>query len=590
MKQILQEPISTSHSRSQPRKRTIYFSLLLWIIVGLVLRFSHLEGKTVWSDEWSTIVFSLGHSFQDIPLDEIVDLATLLDLLRIESFRHAGDTIAHLLAESTHPPLYFVLSHWWLKLFASDGDLVSIWQARSLSAIFGVLGIPAMFGLGWLVFESLFVAQIAAVLMAVSPYGIYLAQEARHYTLAILWVTASLACWIITVRCLSRQQTPRRSLMAIWILVNSLGMATHYFFGLNLLAQTLVLLILWWQEVKSNWSQNKLLLFPPPWRRIGVAILGTIAGCYGWVYRWQHFPHERLTDWVQQDFDFGLELLFPLGRLLGWLLTMFVLPPVEGVSSWIIVVSAVVLLPMLFWFARAGWQYLKIAATPTELAIQQFVGISLALNLIFAYIIGRDLTLAARFQYFYFPAILILGAGILDRQWQLSQRHWRHKISVLAVLLLGSLGGIVIINNYGFQKSDRPDLVVPAIAEVNQNRPIVVATVYRTHGQAVETIGLAWEWQRRYGDKSSNAPQFLLLSVEENYRTATSNLYRFLERSPRPFDLWLVNFSASTVLKYHTLSSQDCLANPDARSRESGYRADYYRCQVKSANLRKNYY
>ena len=593
MKQILQESIPLNRDRF-PQKRAINFCcLLLWMAIGSILRFYNLEGKTVWSDEWSTIVFSLGHSFREISLDKIIDLPTLLNILQVESSNSAGDTIAHLMAESTHPPLYFVLSHWWLTLFAGDGDLVSIWQARSLSAILGIVAIPAMFGLGWLVFNSLLAAQFAAALMAVSPYSIYLAQEARHYTLAILWVIASLACWITTIRHLSRQQVPQRSLMLVWVVVNSLGMATHYFFGLNLLAQALVLLTLCWSDVKSDRQQAKPTLLTSIWRRIALAILGTLAGSAVWVFSWLNFPHERLTTWTQQDFDLGWSLLSPLGRLLAWNLTMFVLPPVEGVSDWIIAISAVLLLPILFWLVKLTWQYLRTADSPTEVAVQRFVGISLVLNLVFTYIIGRDLTLAARFQYFYFPLILILGAGVLNRQWQSTRRQLSSRILVVAILLLGCLGGVVIVNNYGFQKSDRPDLFVPAIAEVNQDVPIVMATVYRTHGQAVESIGLAWEWQQYaegINDKSSDAPQFLLFSVEDNYRNATSNLYRFLEEFPRPFDLWLVNFSASTVLKYHTLNSQYCQANPDARPRVSGYRAYYYHCREKPANARKNYY
>jgi len=46
---------------------------------------------------------------------------------------------------------------------------------------------------GW--FRSRLVGQIAAAMMAVSPYGIYLAQEARHYTLAILLIIASRVAW-----------------------------------------------------------------------------------------------------------------------------------------------------------------------------------------------------------------------------------------------------------------------------------------------------------------------------------------------------------------------------------------------------------
>lgn len=579
--------MSIAGDQFQPEKKMVNCCfLLLWIVVGSVLRFANLEDKTVWSDEWSTIVFSLGHSFRDLPLDRVIDSATVLELLRVDASRHAVDTIAHLMTESTHPPLYFVLSHWWLKLFAGDGDLVSIWHARSLSAILGVVAIPAMFGLGWLIFESLLVAQFAAVLMAVSPYGIYLAQEARHYTLAILWVIASLACWVVTIRNWSRQQVPRRSLMLIWTVINSLGMATHYFFGLNLLAQAMVLLTLWWRDLKTNWGR-----VPSPvtqfWRRISLAIWGTIAGSAIWVVSWLNFPHERLTSWTHQDYDFGLELLFPLGRLLAWVVTMFVLPPVEGVLTWIIIVSAILLLPILFWFGKAGWQYLQTPAAVVETAIARFVGIALALNLIFAYIIGRDLTLAARFQYFYFPAILLLGAGILAHQWQSNPKRGTI-ILTLAIVLSGCIGGVVIVNNYGFQKSDRPDLVVPAIAEAHQNIPTVIATVYRTHGQAVETIGLNWEWQQ-YPTQDSTL-QFLLLSVADDYRTPTSNLYRFLEQFPRPFELWLVNFSASTILKYHSLNSQGCLANPDVRQRRSGYRAEYYYCQKKPDNARKNNY
>ena len=588
MKPILHNPISICSDRSRIKNQKViihFWLLLLWIVLGSMMRFFNLDGKTVWSDEWATIVFSLGHSFHSVPLDKIISLSTLLEPLRIDN-SGAGDVVSHLMGESTHPPLYFVLSNWWLRIFSNNGDLVSLWLARSLSATFGVLAILAMFGLGWLSFNSLFVGQLAAGLMAVSPYGIYLAQETRHYTLVILWVIISLACWIVTIRCRSRQQIPRRSLMLVWIVVNSLGIATHYFFALNLLCQMLVLLTLWWQDVRANGRKFALATwFPSFWRRIGTAVLGTVAGCSAWVMSWQYFPDARLTEWTQQDPSWSWELLFPIGRLLTWILTMFVLPPVEGVSVWVTIASLVVLLPVVFWFIRAAWQYFYTASDPVERAIAFSVGTSLILNLVFAYVLGRDLTIAARFQYFYFPLVLILGAAILQK--------WKSKALVVAVLLSGCLGGVAVINNYGFQKSDRPDLVVPVIAEVNQlnqNIPIVIATVHKTHEQTGEMMGLAWEWQQRYSHDTNSSPEFLLLHVEENYRTVTSNLYRFLEQSSRPLDLWLVNFSASTILKYHSLKSQGCIVSPDYQLKVSGYRFNHYYCQEKPLDARKNYY
>jgi len=49
-------------------------------------------------------------------------------------------------------PVYFVLTHLWMKLFPTEGGLVTLWAARSLSAILGAASIPAIFGMGWLVF------------------------------------------------------------------------------------------------------------------------------------------------------------------------------------------------------------------------------------------------------------------------------------------------------------------------------------------------------------------------------------------------------------------------------------------------------
>jgi len=100
---------------------------------------------------------------------------------------------------SNHPPLYCsrsLVDAGWLT--PSDkrryGAYVSVWAARSLPALLGA-SIPAVYGLSRLAFRSPLVSQLAAAMMAVSP-GIFLAQEARHYTLAF-WVIASLSCLVI---------------------------------------------------------------------------------------------------------------------------------------------------------------------------------------------------------------------------------------------------------------------------------------------------------------------------------------------------------------------------------------------------------
>lgn len=168
--------------------------LLVWIAIGARLRFSQLELKPIWTDEFATMVFSLGNSFHSVPLDRAIALDTLLQPLQPRINVGVANVIDRLLTESTHPPVYFVLAHWWLKMFPLQEGLVSVWASRALAALLGVVSIPAIYGLGWLAFRSRLVAQLAAATIAFSPYGVFLAQEARHYTLAILFVIASLSC------------------------------------------------------------------------------------------------------------------------------------------------------------------------------------------------------------------------------------------------------------------------------------------------------------------------------------------------------------------------------------------------------------
>ncbi len=71
--------------------------LLLWIILGAGLRFTNLELKPPWADEWATLVFSLGNSFKTIPLEQIISLDTLLQLLQLKPESSTQDVVTYLM-------------------------------------------------------------------------------------------------------------------------------------------------------------------------------------------------------------------------------------------------------------------------------------------------------------------------------------------------------------------------------------------------------------------------------------------------------------------------------------------------------------
>jgi len=76
-----------------------------------------------------------------------------------------------------HPPLYYFLLHYWVVLIGDDP-----YYARLLSALFGAATIPVIYLIGKRM-SGVVMGLAAAVILAVSPFHIYFAQETRMYTL-----------------------------------------------------------------------------------------------------------------------------------------------------------------------------------------------------------------------------------------------------------------------------------------------------------------------------------------------------------------------------------------------------------------------
>ncbi len=76
-----------------------------------------------------------------------------------------------------HPPLYYLLLHYWMALKGNAPDSV-----RLLSALFGAGTIPIIYLIGKRT-SGVMIGLVAAVLLALSPFNIRFAQETRMYTL-----------------------------------------------------------------------------------------------------------------------------------------------------------------------------------------------------------------------------------------------------------------------------------------------------------------------------------------------------------------------------------------------------------------------
>ena len=153
------------------------------LVAAAALRFATLDLQSFWVDEGATI-----HLLRS-------DFGGMLDGLTV--------------TEKT-PPLYYVLAWLWTRPFGT-GEI----GVRSLSALVGVLTVPAAFALAReLVSER--AALIAAALVAVNPLLVWYSQEARAYALLVLLAT------LATLFAVRRRPW-------LWALCSALALATHYF-------------------------------------------------------------------------------------------------------------------------------------------------------------------------------------------------------------------------------------------------------------------------------------------------------------------------------------------------------------------------
>jgi uncharacterized membrane protein len=569
------------------------FLLLIWTILGACLRWINLGDKPPWGDEWCTLIFSLGHGYRTIPLDQIIPLQTLLQPLQFKTGWHPQQVIYQLLSESNHPPLYFLLTHGWFQLFPPEQGQVSLTAGRSLSALLGTLAIPLSFKVTQCFTQrspsqpesvpdrSLLTAHLAAALMAVSPFGVYLSQEARHYTLSVLWILLLLGFFQAAVRSL-RQQTPLPWWqVTLWIILNALGIATHFFY---LIALAAVAFVLFWELYLTQRVQSSARGASPKEKfRIHLVFAGTIANALVWARVWQGISEDTaLTHWLDRSSLTTVDswqqgiiwILEPLGRLLAWITTMVMLLPIEGVPAWITIVSALLLFTGfvgLLILLRNQRQVLK-----EHRPLLGFMAGEIVMFWIMIYGLGTDLTLAPRYHFVYFPAWLILVSLALTRFWQTHQPVSQGKAIVGAIVAWGLLGSLCVVTNVAYQKPDQADVMVERFLTIQKEdqgpQDVLVAIAHRGHGETGKLMSLAWEFQHQQ-EAGQPRPQFLLAHWDQDANIATQTLHRALTQSPRPLTLWVVNFSTS-----HEVEPFGCRLAPQFRPNAPGYWSRLYYC------------
>jgi hypothetical protein len=130
--------------------------------------------------------------------------------------------------------------------------------ARLVPAIAGTISIPVLYLIGRKLFSER-AAVLSAVLLAVSSYHIFFSQEARYYTLVMLFSMLGMWCAFVGL-----ERGNRKALLGAVLLLALAGW-THWTAGLVLPALAVYALWSWRQEERPaglRWS-NMAILFAP---------------------------------------------------------------------------------------------------------------------------------------------------------------------------------------------------------------------------------------------------------------------------------------------------------------------------------------
>ncbi|MBD1848734.1 glycosyltransferase [Leptolyngbya sp. FACHB-711] len=588
--------------------------LLFLIALGLGLRLIQLAAKPLWTDEFSTIVFSLGNRFLTVPLDQVITADQLLQPLRPQSRTGVDQVVQSLLSESNHPPLYFILSHFWLKLFPTNQlGTVSAWAARSLSVLFGVASIPASYWLGRLAFRSRIVGQVAAGLMAVSPFAVYLAQEARHYTLPILWIIASLCCLIVATRTIRDRIALPYWVCWVWILINGLGIASHYFFTFTLIAEAVVIACL---GLVQSWREGGIWHPSVHWQRIWLVAAGTAGTGIVWFPVLLNIQDGELTRWIYRGERSGFAWLEPVGQAVAGWISMIYLLPIQSPSETIAVLSGAGLLMLTLWTLPKVFWGLNVQCVDRDTRLSVwvlgcFVISAILLFFSITYLFEAELTGAFRYNFVYFPGTVALIAAGLAAGWNVVReiaqtradqvsiallkllRVSRRK-TILLIGLLSLVGGLTVVFNLGYQKVHRPDVVAQDILR-HSSQSTLIAIPHRTHGQTGRLMGVALAVEQA-GSQATSAGKTLPIDLRfllahdtpRSTSTVAETLDKTLSEVTTPIDLWLINFhEVEPGLVDRVLKKQRCAAKTEPESVD-GYRYRMYRCRgrVKTSKLK----
>jgi uncharacterized membrane protein len=559
-----------------------YLTLTGLIILGAILRFWHLDLKPLWLDEILTALLSLGNRYDDVPLEVVFSASKLQDLFTLKANISCPEIAQAVATQSTHPPLFFCIMHQWLNWVEPVSQSLS-WKMRSLPAILGVIAIAFTYILNRLVFSTN-AGLIGAAVMAVSPFAVYLSQEARHYTLPMLLIILALLGLIQIHKALASEKLPQPIVWLFWGITISLGCYIHYFFFLAFIAQilTLAALIVWRRRMLPRGSLLAVVL----------VIIGVGISYLPWLPVMLSGFGRSETGWLPKP-----TIIAPIYQTLAGWLSIAIAFPVENQPLWVQVPSIIITIGFGFWVARQAWIGFKSCQqTSTKMAnftLVSFISFVLLQFAVIIYLLGKDITVAPRYNFVYYPAICaLLGVSFAstnsitpntlsaEQAPQLSgkfiqqflKKHWQ-KILPFAIAVISS---IFVVNNLAFLKPFQPENVAKNMTF--ESIPVMMVSGYSNFQDVALGLSFALAINQL---QSSGITQhsFAFYNRKLGYESVWQKLANLPPLSVSRLNLWVVapGLKQKAYPSQLAIAQTPCLLDPQNYYR-IGIPYQLYRC------------
>jgi 4-amino-4-deoxy-L-arabinose transferase-like glycosyltransferase len=457
--------------------------MLALMLLAFALRVYRLDYQDLRGDEAATWVYS------------IRSYAELLEIWKVDS----------------HPPLYYSVMHEWFRVAGT-----TVFAIRYVSVVGSLLLVASLIALARKLVDAR-TGIVVGVLIAINPYDIYYAQDARPYPLATwLGVLSTLILW--QALCHRRWRD--------WLIYGGLIAVlayTHYYFFIIVAFQALF--VAW-----DAWQRRTI-----PWQ---YAVVGAMAGMLylPWlVYNWDLVRNYR--GYVE-----SANLIASLGRpLLAFAGGQLLSPPI----SW---VNGAILWPLLGLGTVGLWHVNPPARTADyRRKALWLVVLYLIVPLLVVFFVSRFRPIfSERYLALASPAFfLLIGAGLT---WSLCRlRTWLRVGSAVAAIAFLVTGGMALANYYtnpAFAKSPPWRDVLDHIRRKALPGDILVYTApmpeilyYNERAGRLPTTLIPYEEHdplprvvKALGDTLAVHPRVWLIQLPASSRQVASNVEPWLDR------------------------------------------------------------